>query len=273
MKQRHVAIPAEHGAWVFLLSPLLIGLFAGGRWTMPGLYLVIAALGAFLARQPATLVVKVWSGRRSREVLPAAVRWLVVYGAVCLSFAAGLLLRGFGFVLWLGVPAAPVLGWHLWLVARREERRQWLVEIVGAGALALAAPAAYWVGSGRAEPDGWWLWLLTWAQSSASILYAYLRLEQRPKSLSLPLRERLRMGVPALAASLANLLGALALGLYGVVGPWLFAAYAPQHLEAIRGTLRTAAGHKPRTIGFRQLSVSALYTVLFVLLWGVPGRA
>jgi hypothetical protein len=26
---RHIALPQDHGSWVFLLSPLLIGLFAG----------------------------------------------------------------------------------------------------------------------------------------------------------------------------------------------------------------------------------------------------
>ena len=31
---RHVALPGDHGSWVFLLGPLLIGLFAGGRWSI-----------------------------------------------------------------------------------------------------------------------------------------------------------------------------------------------------------------------------------------------
>ncbi|MBK5108482.1 MAG: hypothetical protein JJE12_10125, partial [Anaerolineales bacterium] len=30
---RHVALPSDHGSWVFLLSPLLIGLFAGDSWS------------------------------------------------------------------------------------------------------------------------------------------------------------------------------------------------------------------------------------------------
>lgn len=31
--RRHVALPPDHGSWGFLATPLLIGLFAGGRWT------------------------------------------------------------------------------------------------------------------------------------------------------------------------------------------------------------------------------------------------
>jgi len=68
---------------------------------------------------------------------------------------------------------------NLWLVSRRAERRQAGIEIIATGVLALAAPAAYWVGKGWQDPLGWWLLLLTWFQSAASIMYAYLRLEQR----------------------------------------------------------------------------------------------
>ena len=44
---------------------------------------------------------------------------------------------------------------------------------------ALAAPAALWVGQGYPDPQGWFLFGLVWLQSAASIVYAYLRLEQR----------------------------------------------------------------------------------------------
>jgi hypothetical protein len=53
------------------------------------------------------------------------------------------------------------------------------VEIVASGILALAAPAAFWVGRGYPDPQGWVLFGLVWLQSAASIVYAYLRLEQR----------------------------------------------------------------------------------------------
>ena len=77
---------------------------------------------------------------------------------LALAGGAALALQGFWYLLLLAIPALPVFGWHLWLVSRRRERRQPGVEIVGAGVLALAAPAAYWVGRGAPEPLGWWLW-------------------------------------------------------------------------------------------------------------------
>jgi len=56
--RKHIALPSDHGSWVFLFCPLLIGLFAGGRWTVASLCLIIAALAAFLLRQPLSIVEK-----------------------------------------------------------------------------------------------------------------------------------------------------------------------------------------------------------------------
>jgi hypothetical protein len=61
---RAIALPTDHGAWVFLLSPLLIGLYAGGRFTLASGALVVAALAAFLLRQPVTILIKVVIGVR-----------------------------------------------------------------------------------------------------------------------------------------------------------------------------------------------------------------
>ncbi len=272
--RRHIAVPTDHGSWVFLLSPLLIGLFAGRSFSVVSLYLVIAALAGFLIRQPVTMLVKVWSGRRGRGDLAPASFWTTLYAAIALLFVAGLVLRGFGYVLWLAVPGAPVFLWYLLLVSRREERRQWAVEVLGCAALALAAPAAYWVGIGRPDPAGGLLWLLTGAQSAASIDYAYLRLRQRGLSGLPAPRERLRLGRTALLLAAGNTIGTIALGLAGFVPRWLFVPYAVQLAEVVRGVARPAVGLKPKAIGYRQLAVSVLFTVLFVLFWrGVSSPA
>jgi hypothetical protein len=94
--RRHVALPSDHGAWVFLISPLLIGLFAGGRWAAATPLLIVAALAAFLIRQPMTMAVKAHSGRRPREELPAARFWIFVYGVIGALAVGGLLAQGQG---------------------------------------------------------------------------------------------------------------------------------------------------------------------------------
>ena len=82
---RHIALPQDHGSWVFLFSPLLIGLFAAQSFTIASLILVIAALAAFLLRQPASIMVKAYSGRRSSRDLPIARFWIVVYSLIGLA--------------------------------------------------------------------------------------------------------------------------------------------------------------------------------------------
>ncbi|MBF8257225.1 MAG: hypothetical protein HW375_2132, partial [Anaerolineales bacterium] len=130
------------------------------------LVLAVAALAGFLLRQPATILVKVSAGRRpSRDRRPPrefrpALAWaavdLILIGLTTAVLVAG----GHARILILAVPGLLVFAWHLRLVRRREDRRQMGIEIVGAGVLALAAPAAYLVCGGSSAGLPWLLWLL-----------------------------------------------------------------------------------------------------------------
>ncbi len=265
--QPHIALPTDHGSWVFLLSPLLIGLFAGKTFSPDSALLVLAALAAFLVRQPVTVWVKVLSARRGRQDLAPALFWMGVYGWVGLLACAALAMRGFGYLLWLAAPGIPVFLWHLFLVSRRQERRQAGVEVVAAGVLALAAPAAYWVGVRSPQAVGWWLFGLAWLQSAASIVYAYLRLSQRELP-ALPGRAGLfNMARRALLYTTFNVLLVLGCGLARLVSPWLFVPFLLQWVEALWGTFHPAIGAKPTRIGLSQLAVSSLFTLLFILAW------
>jgi hypothetical protein len=265
--RRQIYLPQDHGSWVFILSPLLIGLFAGGTFSLASFYLVVAAVAAFLIRQPITMAVKVYSDRRARTDLPAARFWFILYGAIILLALIGLLRAGAGYVLFLAIPGLPVFAWHLWLVSRREERRQVNVEIIATGVLALAAPAAYWTGIGRYDPTGWWLWVLTWLQNAASIVHAYLRLEQR-EWREVPGRSELwKAGRRAFIYTTFNLLFSLGLGLTSVLPRFLFVPYLVQWSETLWGIFHPAVKWKPTRIGIRQLIVSTLWTILFIFTW------
>lgn len=264
----HIAIPQDHGSWVFLLSPLLIGMVAGKHLSPATPFLLLAAFAAFLIRQPVSTLIKTLTGRRARRDLPPAALWTAVYSLLGLAGLIGLGWQGLGWVALLALPALPVFAWHLWLVSRRAERRQIGVEILGAGTLALASTAALWVGLGRADASGWWLWGLTWLQSAASIVYAYLRLEQRELPTIPPLGERLRTAERSLIYTSFNMLAVMLLCLLSLLPTWLWLAYALQWLETLYGGLvRPAVGYKPTRIGFRQLGVSTLFTVVFIIAW------
>jgi hypothetical protein len=271
--ERHIALPQDHGSWVFILSPLLIGLFAGKHFYPASINLIVAAMGAFLLRQPLSIAVKAYAGRRSRADLPAARFWMLVYGVIILLAVAGLVAEGFSYILYLAVPGIPVFIWHLYLVSKRAERRQAGVEILATGTLSLAAPAAYWIGQGGYDPLGWALWLLTWLQSAASIVYAYLRLQQR----ELPQKGKQAVGVEgsgvgrmskrALQYTSFNLLLTFVLGWSTWLPRWIFVPYLVQWLETIWGVSHPATDWKPTAIGIRQLIVSTLFTVLFIIFW------
>ena len=265
--KKHIAIPQDHGSWVFILSPLLIGIFASGKFTPASFSLIVAAMAAFLLRQPTTTLIKIYSRRRSRDELTAARFWFVFYAAITLLALTGLILNGFAYLLYLAVPGVFVFAWHLWLVSKREERRQVNVEILATGVLSLAAPAAYWVGIGGYDPAGWWLWGLVWFQTAASIVYAYLRLEQREQARGPERSGQWKMGWRAALYTSFNLASVLILGLVSLLPSLLFIPYLIQWLETMWGITHPATGWKPTRIGIRQLLVSILWTVLFIVFW------
>jgi hypothetical protein len=265
--RKQIFLPQDHGSWVFIFSPLLVGLFAGGKFTLASLSLLIAAMAAFLLRQPVTMAVKAYSGRRLKSDLPAARFWIVVYGIIILLALAGLILAGFGYLLLLAIPGALVFAWHLWLVSKREERRQVNVELIATGVLSLAAPAAYWVGIGQYDAAGWWLWILVWFQNAASIVYAYLRLEQRELAQVPAPSELWKPGLRSFAYTTFNLFAALVLGLGSVLPRLIFLPYLVQWSETLWGIFHPAIKWKPTRIGIRQLIVSIVWTILFIATW------
>lgn len=265
--RRSIAITNEHGSWVFFLSPLLIGLFLANLWSLDSLLLATAALAAFLVRHPITLIVKMNSGRRHRRDIPAAWFWILVYSFLGTAALLILLANGHTYLIFLALPGIPVFLWHLYLVSKRAERRKMGIEIIASGVLALTAPAAYWVGIGGPQPVGWLLWILIWLQSAASIVYAYLRLGQRVWQEMPDLWHRIRQGKRALLYTTFNATSVVILSLMSILSPWLVIPYALQWLESLWGTITPAIGVRPTRIGLRQLTVSTLFTFLFILAW------
>lgn len=267
--KKQIALPQDHGSWVFIFSPLLIGIFAGGNFSLSTFNLILAAMSAFLIRQPMTVIVKAYSGRRPKSDLAAARFWVLIYGSIAALALLGLILQNFSFLLILAIPGVPVFAWHLWLVSKRAERKQAGIEVIATGVLSLVAPAAYWVGVGRYDPLGWWLFLWAWLQSAASIVYAYLRLEQRElkqdQAAVMSGSEKWALGKRAFLYTSFNLGASLILGWANWIPPFIFIPFLVQWLETIWGITHPAVGWKPVRIGVRQLIVSMLWTVLFII--------
>lgn len=224
-------------------------------------------MAAFMLRQPATTLVKIISKRRGRDDLKPAYFWLSVYSMIGLLALTALILGGFGFIMYLAIPGGLIFAWHLWLVSKRQERKQVNVEIIATGVLSLSAPAAYWVGTGQYDPQGWWLWILIWFQTTASIVYAYLRLGQRNQDKAPDGDGRRKIGRRAAAYPSFNLASVLALGMFAVLPSFLSIPYLVQWLETMWGITHPAIGWSPTRIGIRQFVVSTLWTILFIIFW------
>ena len=143
-----------------------------------------------------------------------------------------------------------------------------LVEIVGAGVLAMSAPACVWVARGGYDPIGWALFALAWGHTGCMIVLAYLRLEQRswPEVPSIDERNRAARG----ATHLANAeLGLVAVGVWALGLPvLLLVPYSFQLVVVFYEKLVPAVGWRPRRIGMRLLIIATIFTALFVLCWG-----
>jgi hypothetical protein len=257
--RKRYALPSEHGAWIWWIGPFILGIAAGGGLNSALGILLLAALAAFLSRQPTTLVVKVLSGRRPSSEMAPALIWVSLYLAIALGSAAFLINRGYSSILLLAVPGLPVFAWHLWLISRKEERGQQGIELVGSGVLALSAPAAYWVSGGENALEAWIIWGLSWLQSAASIVYVYLRLRQRRLTTPLSKGEKWRMGTRTLVYHLFNFSLASALAIKDLTPFGVPIAFALVLLDALEGVANPPLGAKPTAIGLRQLASSSLF--------------
>lgn len=255
------------------LSPFAIGVGVGRDITPALGWLALAATGAFLALQPLTQLVKVAAGRRSARDRGPALVWLAVYGLLTLIGAAGLVATDQAWALALGALALPVLAWQMFLVARRAERGQMGVDILGAAVLALGAPAAYGVAVGGPSLTGVWLWTLCALQGAGGVVYifaalVYRRMDGRP---NWPVRWRIA-GPSTLLHGVMLLVVAL-LVVADQVPSAVLLPFALLLAEAVYGgLLRPPVGVRPTRIGVRQTVMTAVFALLVVAAYGMqPG--
>ncbi len=248
-------------------GPLVFGMAVARAFPPVLIWLLLASLGAFLALQPLTLLVKVWAGRRPRDEGGPALLWLGLYGALTMAGVVGLIQQGQAWTLALGILAAPVLFWQMSLVRRREERGQMGVELVGAGVLALNALAGYGVASGvGVDLRGLVLFVLSWLQSATGIVYIYLCLEYRRMKASPPRDERLRLAGRALLYAGADVVIVLLLGVLGLAPLGAVVAYVFLAGEvAYGGVWKPPLNARPAAIGIRQTVVTVIFFVLLLL--------
>lgn len=182
--RKSLVVPAEHGAWSWLLVPFLVGTIVGAASItaarLPGLAVVLTLIGglsAYMIRQPATAWLRIRRGRGKKSDEPLALGWTIGLSVVALLCLAGLLLLGRTELVALVIPFGMVLGLYL-LAARRGRAamRAMEMELAGAIGLALMAPAAFIAATGEFKPPVVALGVLMALQNALGVLYVRLRL-------------------------------------------------------------------------------------------------
>lgn len=149
-------LPREHGAWVMLFVPLVVGLAGVTPFQVgPALLLLLAVTSAFLAQNAAGLLLK------PRPKADTGL-WLGIFLAVLAASGLALLgIYGLTAFLWLVPAIAALFGIHAALlkgpVKFRLDRFQW-GQLLAVGGLTLTGPAAWVAARGAFEPATWVVW-------------------------------------------------------------------------------------------------------------------
>ncbi|MBI5961435.1 MAG: YwiC-like family protein [Chloroflexi bacterium] len=246
VRLKTVALPPEHGAWGFLLEPILLGL--GAAPSIAGGFLAVAVIGAFLARHPLKIAAADW--RRGKRYLRTrlAERFALAYSALALlggAAALGLAGPGIFLPLLLAIPLAVVM----FAGYIQNRGRELVTELAGASAMALAVSSLALAG-GKSPEIALALWGVLLARNNASILYirARLRLEKgKPFSFA-----------TVLISNVLSTAGVLALVLAGLI-PWLaILAILILFCRAIYGLSPYRRRVRTQTLGFLEMGYGLL---------------
>ncbi|HEX9052223.1 MAG TPA: YwiC-like family protein [Anaeromyxobacter sp.] len=252
---RRSMLPHEHGAWGQLAMPLLTA-FAIGRPTPASLALAAAVVLAFLAHEPA-IVLLGQRGRRARDEAGArARRWLAALGAVgVLAGIAGIALSPPAARLALVVPGALGVAVVGLLLARRERT----VAGETAVAAALASAGAAVALAGGAEPQAALAAAIVWTLgfAAATLAVQVILVRVRSKGARDPGRRH-----AALAALLA--VGAAALSAAGLPAAIAWATL-PTALLSIAVSLARFSPRRLRELGWALVGSSTLTLVILVV--------
>ncbi|MBI3297236.1 MAG: YwiC-like family protein [Elusimicrobia bacterium] len=204
-------LPREHGSWVMLLVPPVLGwAAAGGGPAGAAALFALGTAGAFLLRTPLGVLLE-------SPGHPAARRWVLSCAAAAAAGFGGLAALYGRWGLLLMVPPD---GGALAVALRNQRRRRAMSEaneLVGIAGLSLGAPAAWYAASGAWEPGAAWLWALCALFFSGPVFHVKMLVSRRAASAR---------GAPVEAARRADGARRLSLAYHGAAAAAVAAAAA-----------------------------------------------
>jgi MFS family permease len=140
--QPKILFPNEHGAWAMFFTAFLLGWLAAPVLSWRPLFLLPAAIGAFLARYPIGLYFKKRRVTRAMKIpLTREKKWFWIYSLLTLALAIPLFYPlGWWWLLIFAALSTVALIVHLCLVTQRKERSLFS-EIIAMIGLSFLMPA------------------------------------------------------------------------------------------------------------------------------------
>lgn len=263
-------MPHEHGAWVVLYAPLIIGIALARPFApLAQLCLILAVTGAFLAREPAVSLLK---GRNKH----GNTFWLGVFLAVLAAGALPLVfVLGRWEMLTIGGYAALAFGIHAVLqlipARKRLDRSQW-GEIISVLGLTITAPAAFVAATGVMDGYAICAWVICFLYFAGGILNVKMNLTAVRLKRPLTNADRFRVGAPNLLYHGA--LFAMTVWWFFFVNPstaalLLFLAYAPAVARSVYDTAKVSHRLPPmKKLGWREAAISVWFVACTIgALW------
>jgi len=179
---RQIALPTEHGAWGFLLEPLVGGMAVAYSSVAP--FMALMVIGAFLARRPIQIVGTHLLARRWLPQTEAALKFSVFFSLFVLLGVAGSLAFAEKSSLIPFMLVLPLAAGQLYFDVSRQSR-ELLPEVIGAVAMSSSA-AAITLSGGLQWQHAVAIWFFFIARLIPSILYVRNRLRlEKGKSHSI----------------------------------------------------------------------------------------
>lgn len=257
-------LPKEHGSWVMLIVPLLLGFSLAPGWDWRGIILIVAAFGFFLVRTPLATLVK--TRKRKQTDRTYLWRWTAIYGGIT-GLAGGWLVfvEGLWWLVLIGAVGASLILVNLWLVYKRQEMSV-LSELLGIFGLALGAPMAYYVTSDILNNQAIMLWLINGLYFGSTVFYVKLKVRQQPRKPIPPmLKVRLADAQAGLIYQVGSLLAVIGLAILGEIPFLLPLAFLPATFKVFYGSIWHWQDRK--TLSLPRLGViEIIHAVIFVIL-------
>jgi hypothetical protein len=253
-------LPREHGAYGQLALPLITALAVAGLSTA-GLLMALSAGAAFVAHEPAAVLLGLRGARASQDLRATAVRWLVACALVTLVAGAMAVLTMDRQARWsVVVPALPAAG--LAAATMRGREKSWWGEVTAALAFAgLSVPVSMAAGASlRTAATVALPFALLFITSTLAVRVVILRVRGGGNPHAMRATRRAAFAVTALgAAGLGWIVAAGALPAAALV------AASPGLLTALALAVRPPQPARLRTIGWTLVTVSVLTGAILIV--------